>query len=228
MALAYGISATPLGLQKIGAAPEQAERFTHVQVCFPLAEDSRFHLHETLHALRAAFPALTFSFRVCPQTNLCDPMPAVRGAWLEETARIAALCKREGGLFTVIPCGMIWGEGAPLPQRRGRALSLLADSLEALCDRAETGKLVLESAVLPPSAALLPLGTPDDLLFLLDAVWNDRLGLCLHGTENDLRLPAREWVCVRPRPDAEALSELLRKSESLPQPIWVITPNTAV
>ena len=207
---------------------EQNPRLRHLQVCFPLTDDPRFHWVDTMRTLRAAFPELTFSLRVCPQTNLCEPMPAVRDAWLAETARMAARCKQEGGLFTVLPCGMIWGEGAPLPERRGRALSLLADSLEALCDRAETGKLVLESAVLPLSEALLPLGTPDDLLFLLDAVWNDRLGLCLHGIGSDLRLPLQELVCVRPRPNAEKLSDLLRQSEALPRPVWVISPNAAV
>lgn len=195
MAHSYGISVTPNGLRTISPLLHKFDFLSHVEVKFALADDPRLKLSETIAALRSEFPQLTFSFHACPQLNLCEQMSSVRKAWLAEAEKLTELCQRERGLFTVFPCGMLWGEGN-LPDRRARALSLLADSLETLCARSGKYMLLLENTALSPSAGFLPLGSSDDFSFLINAVWNDRLGFCARPISG-FHVPVLEIGCVR-------------------------------
>lgn len=215
MAHSYGISVTPNGLRTISPLLHKFDFLSHVEVKFALADDPRLKLSETIAALRGEFPQLTFSFHACPQLNLCEQMPSVRKAWLEEAEKLTALCRHERGLFTVLPCGMLWGEGN-LPDRRARALSLLADSLEALCSHSGQYMILLENTALSPAPGFIPLGSSEDFSFLLDAVWNDRLGFCVRPTRG-FRVPVSEIGCMRaalpPTPEAEMLFAQTAHSE---------------
>lgn len=195
MAHLYGISVTPNSLRAVSPLLHKFHFLSHIEVKFALADDPRLKLSETIAALRGEFPQLTFSFHACPQLNLCEQMPSVRKAWLEEAEKLTALCRHEHGLFTVLPCGMLWGEGNP-PDRRTRALSLLADSLEALCSHSGQYTILLENTVLSLAPGFIPLGSSEDFSFLLDAVWNNRLGFCVRPTRG-FRVPVSEISCMR-------------------------------
>ncbi|MBS6474472.1 MAG: hypothetical protein KH354_00570 [Clostridiales bacterium] len=227
MAHSYGISVTPNGLRTVSPLLHKFDFLSHIEVKFALADDPRLKLSETIAALRGEFPRLTFSFYACPQLNLCEQMPSVRKAWLEEAEKLTELCRHERGLFIVLPCGMLWGEGN-LPDRRVRALSLLADSLEALCAHSGKYMILLENTALSPSAGFMPLGNSDDFSFLLDAVWNNRLGFCVRPTRG-FSVPVSEIGCMRTvLPLTEDIEMLLTQITRSERTVPVILEHTAL